>query len=369
MPRTDDATRSCLQVTDWPEVDQSLWSAMLVPAAPEDEVDGVGAQWRPTTRQTLREGYGRWLGYLMRYGADMTISPAQRVTAKHVRGYLQELEDQGLSPQTRCNRISELMSVMKAFAPQTDWSWLRRRMNRFALLAAEARQQKAPPLLSGDILAKALAALTAASRDRRRPDIDSAIAYRNWLMVAMITLIPLRRHNFAGLSIETNLRRRDGDWFFEIPAEDAKTHREIVMPIPTALHRHIQFYLDEVRPMLLAGVSSDRLWITVRRTPMTDHSFWVCMTNFTRKVLGVAINPHRFRHIGATSAVIAEPEMMEAARAFLGHGDSQTTKDHYLLGQSLVASRKHANLIDRLRREHPPTDQEAGNQRDVREAA
>ncbi len=352
MPRTYDPNRSCLHVADWPEADQQLWNAILTPSDPEDDVEGAGATWRPTTRQTNREGYGRWLGYLMRSGFDMTVAPALRVTPENVTGYLTELEAQGLALQTRCNRISELRCVMKAFSPENDWDWLRRRMNRLAVLADEARVTEAPPLLSGDVLGKAFAALTGASRDGT--DIGQAVTYRNWLMVAMITLVPLRRHNFAGLSIDTHLRRQGSDWSFVIPAEETKTHKEIVMPIPTILHRHIQFYLDAVRPVLLAGKESDRLWITVRHTPMTDHSFWVGMTNFTRKVFGTVLHPHCYRHIGATSAVIAEPEMMEAARAFLGHEDSQTTKDHYLLGQSLAASRKHADLIRRLRGELVP---------------
>lgn len=40
-------------------------------------------------------------------------------------------------------------------------------------------------------------------------------------------------------------------------------------------------------------------------TPMTDHSLYIAMTNFTRRVFGKVINPHRFRHIDATSIVVA----------------------------------------------------------------
>jgi site-specific recombinase XerD len=353
MPKTTDPTRACLHVHDWPLADQTLWKAALAPNVLEDDGAQRSADWRPTTRQTLREGYGRWLAYLKRSNVDLALAPADRVTPKRVGAYLKELEGQGLSAQTRCNRISELLSVMQVFAAERDWAWLRHRMNRLAVLADESRPLRAPPALSGDVLGKALTALTGAGRDGVCADIYAAVEYRNWLMVAMITLVPLRRHNFAGLSLTSHLRQHDGDWRVEIPAKDAKTRKPIVMPIPKILHAHLGFYLEAVRPVLLAGATCDRLWITVRHTPMTDHSFWVCMTNFTKKVFGVAINPHCFRHIGATSAVIAAPDMMESARALLAHGDSQTTQDHYLLGQSIAASRKHAALIRRLRRELP----------------
>jgi hypothetical protein len=43
--------------------------------------------------------------------------------------------------------------------------------------------------------------------------------------------------------------------------------------------------------------------------------------------------------------------MVESARALLTHGETQTTKDHYILGQSLAAGRHHAGLIAKLRQE------------------
>ena len=137
-------------------------------------------------------------------------------------------------------------------------------------------------------------------------------------------------------------------------AGEAKTAKPIVMPIPPILHPFLDFYLERIRPTLLHGSESDRLWITWRQhSPMTAHSYYIAMTNFTRRVFGTPINPQRFRHIGATTTVIAAPEKMEAARAFLGHGDAATTKDNYIIGQSVAASRVQATLVARLRRTMP----------------
>src|SRR4029077_13411013 len=129
--------------------------------------------------------------------------------------------------------------------------------------------------------------------------------------------------------------------------------KRITMPIPSVLHPHIRFYLDQVRPTLLNGRTCDRLWVTIRHTPMTDHSVYIAMTNFTKKVFGTAINPHRYRHMGATTIIVGAPEKIDAARAFLSHSSRKTTEDHYIMGQSLAASRSHAALIARLRRTLP----------------
>jgi len=155
------------------------------------------------------------------------------------------------------------------------------------------------------------------------------------------------------LSVEQDTGRIEDTWLIEVLAKESKTKRRIRMPIPQVLHLHVRFYLEQVRPVLLNGRANDRFWITIHHTAMTDHSVYIAMTNFTRKVFGKAISPHRFRHIGATTIVVGAPEKIEEARAFLSHSKSTTTQDNYIIGQSLAASRSHAALIARLRRTLP----------------
>src|SRR5689334_8977676 len=130
--------RRCLPVDEWPEVDQRLWREALLPRDLEDEEQSPAAKWRPTTVQTNREGYGRWIDYLKRAGDGLEEPPAQRDTPDRVRRYLLELERQGVSVRSRCNRISELLSVMLAIAPEADWEWLR---NRFRRLDVQAQDE------------------------------------------------------------------------------------------------------------------------------------------------------------------------------------------------------------------------------------
>jgi integrase/recombinase XerD len=353
MTRTVDPSRRCLHVRDWPACDQSRWTRALTERNLEDDDRSPAAGWRTGSVQTNREGYGRWINFLIRSGADLIADPADRVTPSQVRRYLAELRDQRLCIRTQCNRIAQLLSVMRAIAPERDWSWLTRRFRYLDALANESRRQPPLPLMSGDILHEALEALNRSRKDGVPPGLSSAVTYRNWLMVAMAALLALRRHNLATLSIERHMRRVGDSWLVEIPPEESKTLKPITMPIPQVLHPHIELYLEQVRPCLLAGRTSDRLWITVSHTAMTDHSLYIAMTNFTRKVFGKAINPHRYRHIGATTVVVGAPERLEAARAFLSHGSSATTQDNYIIGQSVAASRCHADLIARLRRSLP----------------
>lgn len=353
MARSIDPKHRCLHVEEWPAPDRALWNKVLQPGNYEDENAGPASHWKSGSVQTNREGYGRWINFLLSAQADLTGNPADRVTPERVSRYVADLAAQGLALQTRANRVSQLMSVMLAFAPDRDWSWLKRRFNNLAARAGAARTHAPLPLLSGDLLDKSTAALHRLQRAGFDGSYVQAILFRNWLMVATGTLAPLRRHNLAGVGLEAHLRRGDVGWSVEIPGAESKTGKPISMPIPRVLHPYVHHYIEVIRPALLAGRQSDHLWITNRHTPMTDHSFYIALTNFTRSAFGVAINPHKLRHTGATSTVIAAPEKIEAARAFMGHGDRDMTETFYVIGQSVAASRRHAATIAKYRRRSP----------------
>ena len=351
MSRKIDPARACLHVRDWPDADQVLWTEAVSGENFESEAV-IRPNWRPKSVQAYREGYGRWINYLIRSGADLTLVPAERVTPKQVQLYLKELRDQGLAPQTLANRISELLAVMLIFASEDDWDGLRRRFNRLAIIAKHSRKPRPLTKLSGDILGPALKHMRAIRAAGRR-DLPGAIEYRNWLMVAMFVLTSLRIDNFANVTIGSHLKLFNGEWMIDISSGQTKQKKRIKMPVPTDLNRHLEFYLEHMRPILLAGHQSNRLWISQRGTAMSGHSIYCAVTNFTKKKLGEAVNPHRFRHIAATSNVIGAPEQIEESRAHLTHTDKRMTEEHYIIGPSLAASRENARLISHLRAQLP----------------
>jgi site-specific recombinase XerD len=310
MPKHIDPARACLHVRDWPAADQALWNEVVH----GDDYDNEAVEhpnWRLRTVQANREGYGRWINELIRSGVDLTGAPSERVTGQRVKAYVMALRSQGLAPQTIANRISQLLSVMLVFAPKQDWDWLRQMFNRNAIIANHSRKPRPLTVLSGDILHPALRRMAQIQRTGCAAN-QVALEYRNWLMLVMLVFTALRIDNFACLSIGVHLKRINEEWMIEIPADRAKQKKRIRMPVPTDLDPHLDFYLQHVRPRLLAGRSSDRLWISNCHTAMGAHSIYIAVTNFTKEQFGEAINPHRFRHIAATSNVIGAPEQTEA---------------------------------------------------------
>jgi hypothetical protein len=55
----------------------------------------------------------------------------------------------------------------------------------------------------------------------------AATLYRDGLMIALLTLRPIRLRNLAGLELGRTLLQNPAGWCITIPAEETKTHRKI----------------------------------------------------------------------------------------------------------------------------------------------
>ena len=353
MARVYDPTRRCLAVHEWPETDQRLWHQVTAPAKLLDEHRSRAASWSEATRHKYRRGYGRWICFLKNVGQDLNESPADRVTQGNVTRYLDTLERQGVSPQTVAQRIAELLGVILAFVPEDDWAWLKRLTNHVRFLADDSHETKTPDHLSSEVAHKALRALNDLVKIEDEISKEQAIAYRNWLMVLLLSIAPLRLKNFSALKIGPELRQRAGTWLITVPGRDTKTGRPIKAPLPPQITPFLAYYLESVRPKLLRTQNTERLWITWQGKPMSEHSIYLRVTKFTKKELGQPINPHAFRHMAATSISILNPEEIDTARALLGHSTRTTTEQHYIAADAILASQRHARLIQKLRRTLP----------------
>jgi integrase len=86
---------------------------------------------------------------------------------------------------------------------------------------------------------------------------------------------------------------------------------------------------------------------------MTMKAIYERIVRTTEEAFGVAINPHFFRDIAATTIAYADPERVRIAAQLLGHRRFATT-DHYYLQASMAAAnrRRQASLL-RLRHSSP----------------
>jgi integrase/recombinase XerD len=104
-----------------------------------------------------------------------------------------------------------------------------------------------------------------------------------------------------------------------------KGAKERLVPFGEEAHDWLRRYLAEARAAILAGQSSDALFVTARGGPMTRQMFWKLVK---ARALGAGIaqpiSPHTLRHAFATH-LLNHGADLRAVQMLLGHADISTT--------------------------------------------
>jgi integrase len=142
----------------------------------------------------------------------------------------------------------------------------------------------------------------------------------------------VRRKNLALADLKTNFwpakPRPDGTWTFRVKAKDVKNHKDLDFKLGRETTRLIEFYLKECRPLLVKHPTA-ALFLRTDGTPKGSVMMAHLIANTVRKRLGLDINVHLFRHIGAMLFLDKHPGSLEVVRVMLGHGSTKTTEKFY----------------------------------------
>ena len=105
-----------------------------------------------------------------------------------------------------------------------------------------------------------------------------------------------------------------------------KGSKERLVPLGEEALVWIRRYLKEARPELLAGRSSDDLFVTARAAAMTRQMFWHLLRRHALKAgLKKPISPHTLRHAFATH-LLNHGADLRVVQLLLGHSDISTTQ-------------------------------------------
>jgi integrase len=345
--------RACMKLENWPEVDRRLWLAALAPADPFEERGGERAGYSTISNAKTVKGYGRWLTWLTVSGhLDEAMAPHARITRPRVESYVQHLRDLGNGGVTILARLQELGEAARVFDPKADWSFINKVASRVRASTVPVRDKRAKLALTDELFALGLS-LMAKAADESTPRL-AALAYRDGLVIALLALRPMRRRNLAGLALGTTLQRVGGRWLILVPPEETKTGVPIELPWPEVLAPHLEIYLSEHRPRLVAMTHrwtspvGDALWVSSHGSPMTQMALYDQIRQRTREGLGKD-DPHLFRDAAATLLAIADPVHVRLAAPLLGHRTLSTTEAHYQQAQSLSAHRQFTEVVGRRR--------------------
>jgi len=334
--------RRTLRVSEWPVADQVAWKEACRPSV-RLKAGGSASHLSAETRRDYASRYGLFLGFLKGRGLlDRGAPAAAHVTLANVEAYVSDLKAR-VSSVTTWNSVSMVRRTAQLLVPSADFVWLAE-IDKDLALVAEPRS-KLNRLVFTEQLAIAGLTLIMEAKQSKWNAIDRARGVRNGLMVALLSVCPIRRKNFARLELEITIKKIRGQWWIILPAKSTKNRRADERPIARWLTPYIELYLSEFRPLLLRS-ESKALWISSNTgRAMTMPKVGSVITTSTLQILGIAISPHLFRTADATVAAVSRPDLPHLASALLGHSNPRTTDEHYNRGGSSEAARIYTDLV------------------------
>jgi integrase len=345
---TDNISRRCLHVHEWPEIDQELWYKVTAQGSVLDENLRNSALWRPSTRMRVRKSYGRWLSFLIstdRMNRDIT--PSGRAHRDAVYAYVACLQEQVQS----CTVLSYTLSLwqaLRSFAPDEDWEWLYILISKLNLLGKPSRDKRARMQSPAIIANWAFGQLDKLNNGWLK-DTQEALTYRNTLMVALLVHCPIRLRNLTMIRIGRHLNNIEDRYQLDFEPSEVKTDRYLTLTLPTELTPYVDTWLEVWRPILLKDPVIDAFWIGIKGAPMQNRGVYGCVIAATEAAFGTSINPHLFRDIAASWIVDMTPENVGIASSLLGHINPATTEDHYIQANQAIAGDRYRNSINELR--------------------
>jgi integrase/recombinase XerD len=275
--------------------------------------------------QNTVDAYRRDLERFVEFASAKRVKQVKDIAREHVTGFLESLERQGLSPRSRARALVSVRRFVRFHEAEGG-------MNGKAVEGIEAPKldRALPKILSTAETASLIAAIDTTEPLGLRDRAMLETLYGAGLRVTELVGLPR-----AGVDLRSGLVRVLG-----------KGSKERIVPLGEEALDAIALYIEEGRPLLLAGKRTEALFVTRRGSSMTRQ-------NFFERIRGLAVqagleaarvSPHVLRHAFATDLVDGGADL-RAVQTMLGHADLSTTEIY------THVSRKH--LRDTVDQRHP----------------
>ncbi|WP_435236321.1 site-specific tyrosine recombinase XerD [Psychromonas sp. PT13] len=168
------------------------------------------------------------------------------------------------------------------------------------------------------------------------PDLSDMVQFRDKAMLELLYATGLRVSELVGLHVEqVNLQQG----VVRITGKGNKTR---LVPLGEESLYWLERYLEEARPELLKGMSSDILFPSRRGNVMVRQTFWHRI-KFYAQVCGIdkdALSPHVLRHAFATHLLNYGADL-RVVQMLLGHSDLSTTQIYTHIAQDRLKDLHH----------------------------
>jgi integrase len=146
----------------------------------------------------------------------------------------------------------------------------------------------------------------------------------------------VRLKNLTFIDLKTNFwpakPKPDGTWVFRVKGETVKNNKDLDFKLSKHTTRLIEFYLKECRPLLIKSMGTSPTSDLFPVNHVTDKGriklAYLIVSTVGRR-LGLDVNAHLYRHIGALLFLEKQTGALEVVRIMLGHKDIRTTERFY----------------------------------------
>ena len=168
------------------------------------------------------------------------------------------------------------------------------------------------------------------------PDLSDTVQFRDKAMLELLYATGLRVSELVGLRVEeVNLQQG-------VVRVIGKGNKTRLVPLGEESLYWLERYLEEARPALLKGMSSDVLFPSRRGNGMVRQTFWHRI-KFYAQVCGIdkdALSPHVLRHAFATHLLNYGADL-RVVQMLLGHSDLSTTQIYTHIAQDRLKDLHH----------------------------
>jgi len=346
--RSNTRVRVTLRLEEWPIEDRAKWQD-ATQAADLFDHPGSASHLGSRTLKGLIDCYGRWLGFLRSIDPHLLELPvAERVTPARLEDFCRVLAETN-SARGGAAVLHKMRHVLLHLAPGADWDWLhaiaKRLKNSSTPRSKMANLRMSDELyqLGFDLMDQADAAVAKGTRIRER----EALAYRDGLMIALLAADPIRRSNFAGLTVQCSLMKTGSAWTIVLTAAETKGGRALEYPVPPRVGERLDRYLAHYRPIIYGSHTHPALWASDKGCPMKGGAIYDAVCRRTEAAFGQRVYLHLFRDAAATFWSMESPEAILGTRDLLGHRSIGTTDRYYRHAQTVPAARRYAQIIER----------------------
>jgi hypothetical protein len=194
-----------LALDAWPGTDRAALDCASVGGSPFSRT-GRAARWRPASRRSRLGAYSRWLRFLLGLGCRLEDeAPPDRITPERMENYARFLIAR-CAPVTVASYLGQLHMFARDVWPQRDWRWLCEMQAQQHRLADPVRFKAARIVPQRDLFRLGCDLMAEAEGLPLAGDLPAgprhpALLFRDGLMIALLSLRPLRQRNFLGLQL------------------------------------------------------------------------------------------------------------------------------------------------------------------------